>query len=31
MVEGSIPTENEAYCCIGGRSALQILAEAVAT
>ena len=20
MVEGSIPTENEAYCCIGGRS-----------
>jgi hydrogenase small subunit len=30
MVEGSIPTENEAYCCIGGRSALQILEEAVA-
>ena len=30
MVEGSIPTENEAYCCIGGRSALQILREAVA-
>lgn len=29
MVEGSIPTENEAYCCIGGRSALQILQEAV--
>jgi hydrogenase small subunit len=30
MVEGSIPTENEAYCCIGGRSARQILEEAVA-
>lgn len=30
MVEGSIPTENEAYCCIGGRSALQILKEAAA-
>jgi hydrogenase small subunit len=30
MVEGSIPTENEAYCCIGGRSANQILKEAVA-
>jgi hydrogenase small subunit len=29
MVEGSIPTGNEAYCCIGGRSALQILEEAV--
>lgn len=29
MVEGSIPTENEAYCCIGGRSARQILEEAV--
>ncbi len=29
MVEGSIPTGNEAYCCIGGRSALQILQEAV--
>jgi len=29
MVEGSIPTENEAYCCIGGRSALQILQDAV--
>ena len=28
MVEGSIPTGNEAYCCIGGRSALQILEEA---
>jgi hydrogenase small subunit len=30
MVEGSIPTENEAYCCIGGRSARNILEEAVA-
>lgn len=29
MVEGSIPTENEAYCCIAGRSALQILEDAV--
>jgi hydrogenase small subunit len=29
MVEGSIPTKNEAYCCIGGRSARQILQEAV--
>jgi hydrogenase small subunit len=29
MVEGSIPTGNEAYCCIAGRSALQILEEAV--
>jgi len=29
MVEGSIPTDNEAYCCIGGRSAKQILLEAV--
>jgi hydrogenase small subunit len=29
MVEGSIPIENEAYCCIGGRSARQILDEAV--
>jgi hydrogenase small subunit len=28
MVEGSIPVKNEAYCCIGGRSALQILEEA---
>ncbi|NOZ45258.1 MAG: hydrogenase small subunit [Chlorobi bacterium] len=28
MVEGSIPTENEAYCTIGGRSALQIVKEA---
>ncbi len=28
MVEGSIPTENEAYCCIGGRSALSMVKEA---
>ncbi|WP_085537678.1 hydrogenase small subunit [Massilibacteroides vaginae] len=28
MIEGSIPLENEAYCCIGGRSAKQILEEA---
>ena len=28
MVEGSIPTGNEAYCCIGGRSAKQIVEEA---
>ncbi len=28
LVEGSIPTENEAYCCIGGRSALEIVKEA---
>jgi hydrogenase small subunit len=28
MVEGSIPVKDEAYCCIGGRSALQILEEA---
>ncbi len=27
LVEGSIPTANEAYCCIGGRSALDILNE----
>jgi len=27
MVEGSIPVKNEAYCCIGGRSALQILED----
>lgn len=25
MVEGSIPTKDEAYCCIGGHSALDIL------
>jgi len=28
LVEGSIPTEDEAYCCIGGRSALDIVTEA---
>lgn len=28
MVEGSIPTKNEAYCTIGGRSANAILQEA---
>jgi len=28
MVEGSIPVKDEAFCCIGGRSALQILEEA---
>lgn len=28
MLEGSIPTEDEAYCCIGGRSAKQIVEEA---
>jgi len=27
LVEGSIPTENEAYCCIGGRSAYDIANE----
>ncbi|MCP4551087.1 MAG: hydrogenase small subunit [Bacteroidetes bacterium] len=27
MVEGSIPTKDEAFCCIGGRSALEILKE----
>jgi hydrogenase small subunit len=27
LVEGSIPTANEAYCCIGGKSALQIVRE----
>ncbi|GHT78281.1 Ni-Fe hydrogenase small subunit [Bacteroidia bacterium] len=30
MVEGSIPTGDEAYCCIGGRSAKQIVEEAAA-
>ncbi|MDR1764454.1 MAG: hydrogenase small subunit [Dysgonamonadaceae bacterium] len=30
MIEGSVPTKNEAYCCIGGRSALQIVKEAAA-
>lgn len=28
MIEGSIPTKDEAYCCIGGRSAKQIVDEA---
>lgn len=28
MVEGSVPTKNDAYCCIGGRSAHEILDEA---
>lgn len=28
MIEGSIPTKDEAYCCIGGRSARQIVEEA---
>jgi len=28
MIEGSIPTKDEAYCCVGGRSARQIVEEA---
>ena len=28
MVEGSVPVKNEAFCCIGGRSAKEILEEA---
>jgi hydrogenase small subunit len=28
MIEGSIPVKNEAYCCINGRSAKQIIEEA---
>ncbi len=28
MVEGSIPTADEAYCCVGGKSALQLTQEA---
>lgn len=28
MVEGSVPTGDEAYCCVGGKSALQITQEA---
>lgn len=28
MVEGSIPTSDEAYCCVGGKSALQLTQEA---
>lgn len=30
LVEGSIPTENEGYCCIGGRSALDIATKVAA-
>ncbi|MDR1258315.1 MAG: hydrogenase small subunit [Tannerellaceae bacterium] len=30
MVEGSIPMKNPAYCCIGGRSARQVVEEAAA-
>jgi hydrogenase small subunit len=30
MIEGSIPTKNEAYCCINGKSAKQIVEEAAA-
>ncbi len=30
MVEGSIPTKDEAYCCVGGQSARQIVEEAAA-
>ncbi|MDR2947840.1 MAG: hydrogenase small subunit [Dysgonomonas sp.] len=30
MIEGSIPTKDEAYCCVGGRSAKQIVEEAAA-
>ena len=28
MIEGSIPTKDEGYCCVGGKSALQITREA---
>mgnify|MGYP005839898583 CR=1 FL=1 len=28
MVEGSVPTKDDGYCCIGGRSAYEILDEA---
>ncbi|MDR1200290.1 MAG: hydrogenase small subunit [Tannerellaceae bacterium] len=28
MIEGSIPVKNEAYCCIGGQSARQLVEEA---
>lgn len=28
MIEGSIPTKDEGYCCVGGKSALQITQEA---
>jgi len=27
MIEGSVPLKNEAYCCIGGRSAYQIVTD----
>ena len=27
MIEGSLPTKDEAYCCVGGKSALQITEE----
>jgi hydrogenase small subunit len=30
MIEGSVPTKNDAYCCIGGKSARQIVEEAAA-
>ncbi len=30
MIEGSLPTEDEAFCCVGGKSALQITEEAAA-
>lgn len=28
MIEGSIPTKDEGYCCVGGKSALQITRQA---
>jgi hydrogenase small subunit len=28
MIEGSVPTKNEGYCCIGGKSARQIVLDA---
>jgi hydrogenase small subunit len=28
MIEGSVPTKHDAYCCIGGKSARQIVEEA---
>lgn len=30
MIEGSLPIKDEAYCCVGGKSALQITEEAAA-
>ncbi len=30
MIEGSLPTEDEAFCCVGGKSALQITDDAAA-